>query len=80
MADCKVSRKLYRRQPAKEVIGRWVYTLGELVRGELRIQRGTQAVIVGKRGGYTLETPPGEKCGDKTAISSARPDDLAPEV
>ena len=71
---------MYRQQPAKEVIGRHVYTLRDLVRSERRIPRGTRAVIVGKRGGYTLETPPGEKCGDKTAISSARPDHPAPEV
>ena len=71
---------MYRRQPAKEVIGRRVYTLRDLVRGERRIPRGTRAVIVGKRSGHTLATPPGKKCGDKTAISSARPDHPAPEV
>ena len=75
-----MSWKMYQRQPAKEVIGGPVYTPRELVRGKRRILRGTRAVIVGKRGGYTLETLPGEKCGVKTRINSARPDDLAPEV
>ena len=75
-----MSWKMYRQQPAKEVIGRRVYTLRDLVRGERRIPRGTRAVIVGKRGGYTLETLPCEKCGVKTRINSVHPDDPAPEV
>ena len=79
MEHCEASRKIYQRQPEKEVIGRRVYTLRDLLRGERRIPRGTRAVIVGKRGCYTPETPPGEKCGDKTGINSLHPDHPAPE-
>ena len=39
-----------------------------------------RAIIVGKRGGYTLETLPGEKCGVETRINGVHPDDPVQEV
>ncbi len=75
-----MSWKLCRRQPAREMIGRRICALRKLVRGECRIPRGTRAIIVGKRNGYTLETLPDEKCGVETRINGVHPDDPVQEV
>ena len=75
MEDCEVGSKLYRHHVDRRDDRRRIFALRELVRGECRISRGTRAIIVGKRGGYTLETPPGEKCGVETTINGVHPDD-----